>query len=88
VIVLVDTNSDGFAHRAISLESGSLSGSDEDLGISRGNDGVYGVTPAWRKFGVMGEKKSSEVAFNEFSSATNQVWQRSEDVKTVSQKMA
>jgi hypothetical protein len=61
-------------HKAISFESGSVNGSDDDRGIICGNDGVNGVTLSRMFCGVAGEKKSSEVALREFSSATNQVW--------------
>jgi hypothetical protein len=64
------------AHKAISLERGSFNGSDDDLGIICGNEGVYGVVTVRMFWGVVGEKKSSEVALSEFNSATNQVWKR------------
>jgi len=60
-------------HKAISLERGSVNGSDDDRGTICGNDGVNGVTLSRMFCGVVGEKKSSEVALREFSSATNHV---------------
>ena len=65
---------DRLTHSAISLESGSFSGSDEDLGINRGREGVNGVMLCGRFCGVVGEKKSSGAAFRVFSSFTSHVF--------------